>query len=172
MMLQYRQLKFNEKYFISSRGFVISLTRGFALLRPRYDNHGYIRYYIRDKNTDKRKDFKAHRLVAEYFIPKEEGKLLVNHIDGNKTNNKVENLEWCTQHENVQHAHNNDLIHPKKCPILCTTNGKIYSSQSEASKELNISRKAIQLILKGEKQSFKNLHFEYVDKNWKDTKCD
>ena len=58
----------------------------------------------------------------------------------------------------------------RTCPNLI--NGKTYSSQLEASKALNISRKAISLILKGEVYSFKGLHFEYINKDWKNTKCD
>lgn len=50
------------------------------------------------------KSAKVHRIVAEAFIPKEHGRHCVNHIDGDKTNNSVENLEWCSQLENNRHA--------------------------------------------------------------------
>ena len=53
----------------------------------------------------KRKSLKVHRLVAISFIPNPMNKPYINHIDGNPINNCVENLEWCTQHENVVHAY-------------------------------------------------------------------
>ena len=55
------------------------------------------------------KGFKISRLVAEHFLNKKNGKNIVNHIDGNKHNDNVNNLEWCTYSENTLHAFNNNL---------------------------------------------------------------
>lgn len=66
----------------------------------------------------KSKDYLVHRLVAEAFIPKVEGKTCINHIDGNPKNNRVSNLEWCNHNENNNHAFDNDLIKTGKKIIL------------------------------------------------------
>ncbi len=55
-------------------------------------------------------DFWTHRLIAETFIPNPKNLTDINHIDGNPSNNKIENLEWCTRSENMQHAHRTGLI--------------------------------------------------------------
>ena len=65
---------------------------------------GYYRVSMRLENDKKSKSYFVHRLVGLLFLPREEGKNFINHIDGNKHNNSVENLEWCTRNENEQHA--------------------------------------------------------------------
>lgn len=77
----------------------------------RLNDKGYYRCNL--KNDGKRFDFLVHRLVAEAFIPNIDNKPVINHKNGIKTDNRVENLEWCTVSENVIHATRTRLIKTK-----------------------------------------------------------
>lgn len=70
-------------------------------IKPRYVSNGYTRIYARQNSTNKRKDLYIHRLVAEYFIPNPENKKYVDHINCDRSDNRVENLRWCTAKENT-----------------------------------------------------------------------
>ena len=71
--------------------------------------NGYLSVSL--SKNGKTKSYRVHRLVAEHFIPNSNKLFQVNHIDGNKQNNHINNLEWITCKENIHHAWNNNLCH-------------------------------------------------------------
>ena len=122
MQEEWKPLKdYEGLYEISNKGRVLRLGRIITdslgrkrpikdlLLKPQINiENGYV--YVHLGKGDKRKLVSLHRLVAKNFIPKVSGKTYVNHIDGNKENNRVENLEWVTAQENTLHAYENGLL--------------------------------------------------------------
>ncbi len=68
-------------------------------LKPSMNNSGYL--YVNLWKNSKDKKFSIHRLIAIYYIPNPQNKPFINHIDGNKLNNNISNLEWCTPIENL-----------------------------------------------------------------------
>jgi len=76
-------------------------------IKPQVGKNGYIRVEL--WTNGKGKKYLLHRLLAQAFVPNPEGKPQINHIDGNKSNNVISNLEWCTQSENQLHAYRNGL---------------------------------------------------------------
>lgn len=79
-----------------------------TILKTSINKKGYERVYLSMKSKKYTKC--VHRIVAETFIPNIENKKTVNHIDCNKLNNKIENLEWLSNKENIQHAFKNGIF--------------------------------------------------------------
>lgn len=97
---------FEGLYEIDGNGNVYSLiqdkSRRKGLLKSYFTN-GYRKVNLYDLSGKCKKKY-VHRLVAEAFIPNPESKPNVNHIDADRSNNRVSNLEWCTQAENIRHC--------------------------------------------------------------------
>ena len=99
-------LKFN--YYITDDGKVWS-ERTQKFLSFQYDKNGYVKVQMRSTDNKSHR-YSVHRLVLENFKPVENMEnLQVNHIDGNKKNNNLTNLEWTTSEENIRHAIDNNL---------------------------------------------------------------
>jgi hypothetical protein len=146
---------FEGYYEISNLGNIHSIDRtiitkiGLRKLKSKqlklYPNEqGYLNTTVRINNIVH--NFRVHRLVAEAFILNPENKLTVNHIDCNKQNNIVSNLEWATYSENIKHAYDNNLNNSKsqyKTVLQYSKTGHFISehiSISDAIKSLNIDR--------------------------------
>ena len=94
---------YKEHYQISTFGRIKSLKKCHEkILKPFVDKDGYLSIAL--SKDGKVRKFKVHRLVAQAFIPNPDGKPQINHRDGNKMNNHVDNLEWNTDRENNLHA--------------------------------------------------------------------
>jgi hypothetical protein len=109
----YYQLDGSSHCYINTAGAVLSTGNRRPAFLKQQDNNGYKQVSIK-LDTGGRGFPYVHRLVAARFIPNPEGKPDVNHIDGNKGNNDVRNLEWCTESENTRHAYATGLMKAKQ----------------------------------------------------------
>ncbi|MGB5637215.1 MAG: NUMOD4 domain-containing protein [Waterburya sp.] len=92
------------------------------ILKPRTNPSGY--YYVGLRKNGTRATFAIHQLLAQAFIPNPNNKKTVNHIDGNKLNNSVSNLEWTTYSENLEHAYKTGLRRAVKPSEVASKNYK------------------------------------------------
>lgn len=162
-------------YQVSNLGKIKSLARNTKnqysyqerLLKEILDKDGYC--VINLHNGCKVKTHKVHRLVANAFLGKKEN-LEVNHKDGNKKNNCVENLEWCTSQENTIHAFNKKLFIPKcgkdcknsKAVIIKKDNYiKKFDTEKLASEFLRVRPSAINNCLKKRNKKCKGYEVFY-----------
>ena len=135
-------------YEVSDDGRVRSLREGRYHMKEKTPTNvrGYLKVSLYQK--PRHQMISVHRLVAEVFVPNPECKPFVNHINGIKTDNRKENLEWVTAQENTDHAIRTGLFDPacqKKCkPIIvlnkATGELKRYPSASEAARQLDVDQ--------------------------------
>ena len=157
-MEYWKQIKGYPHLLISRAGNVWSTTYN-RELHPFLTNRGYIRVCLsKDKTV---KQVHVHRLVAEAFIPNPDNLPQVDHIDGDKTNNKVENLRWISHSENCRKSRPH-AEKPNRA-IICVETGRVFASKAQAGRALGIPTAVMSSLLKGEVDSYHHLHFKYYN---------
>lgn len=148
-------------YQVSNLGRVKRVTTG-RVLKGSKITGGYLGVSLYKNSVMSTK--KIHRLVAEAFIPNPESKSQVNHIDENKTNNKVSNLEWMTAKENSNHGTRNERL---SIPIIAT-NIKTdevteFYGAHECARQLGLHQQNITEVLKGRYKQTVGSTFKYLN---------
>lgn len=160
---------------VSNHGNIRSSLRGaWKVLKAQADNKGYLRVTYVYKKEKRR--VKVHRLVALMFVPADPFKNHVNHINGDKTDNRAINLEWCTNQENAHHAIKNGLWDSviegakrvndaRKRAVLATNikSGSVTRFISVSDAERACNTKHVCAVMSGERRKANGYIFKYAD---------
>lgn len=173
-MIEWKKIIINgeeTQYSVSNEGQVRNDNTNYLLSLTLSQGYRHVGLTINQKP----KNCRVHRLVAEAFIPNPENKPYVNHIDGNRQNNNVNNLEWVTPQENIAHAHQTGLVKKTKGrPVIqYSLNGEemiTFVSAAEAERQLNILQSKITLCCQRKRLTSGDYQWRYADDPVKDVK--
>lgn len=149
---------------IKSLGTITKYKPKERILKLAKSNAGYLRVHIGHHYN--RRTWNVHRLIAITFIPNPLNKKEVNHIDGDTTNNKVDNLEWVTPSENIKHSFERLGKRPHNCKkVKCIETGKIYDCVMDASRDVGVRYTCITACCRHDRgrHTSGGYHWEWVE---------
>lgn len=156
---------FNRKYFVDDGG------RVFNQFGRRLSNHingkreyPYVEFGHKVNGRTVRKRYFVHRLVAELFLPNPSNLPQVNHIDGNKNNSHLSNLEWVSAGENQTHSRYvlGNVTGFEDKPVECIETGTVYRSTRDAWRDTKVGYSHISECANGKRKTAGNRHWRYV----------
>jgi len=156
-------------YFASDQGRIKSRANGGnRILKPYTNKQGYLVLGVRYK--DERKTMRVHRLVAICFLEKTGPD--VNHKNGIKTDNRLENLEWVTKRENQQHAIANGLFKTRTIDMLSLAGEHLrtFISSREAERVMGIHNSTINRCCRGERKTASGYKWAFVESDMSELK--
>lgn len=161
----WRDIKgYEGSYQVSTLGEVRNLrTNPPRLLKPWRHPAGYVCVTL--SQDSKKTKHLVHRIVAEAFLPNPENKPQVNHKNGDKSDNNVNNLEWCSGLENSRHSAytlGNESTKAKR-PVVCLDTLQVFPSISEAARAVNGCNQNIVKCCQGKRYTHKGLRWAYVE---------
>ena len=157
--------RLNEHYEVSNYGNVKSLRKN-IILKPSIRPDGY--YFLNVSGFRHRRTWKVHQLIAHVFLPNSENKPQINHKNGIKTDNRVDNLEWCTASENVRHSFDVLKREPTKCfgssnkmsrKVIDNLTGKEFETIRSAALFLGLKDFTLSAMLSGRNKNKTNYSF-------------
>lgn len=151
-------------YSVSTEGEVRKDTTNYILSQSSQQDYKFVGLII----NGKQKRMRVHRMVALTFIDNPDNKPYVNHINGNRSDNNVENLEWVTPSENTQHAVNTGLFKSgrKRAVIQYNLNGEqmaTFESATEAARQTGGSQSKITMCCRRQRDSANDYQWRYYD---------
>lgn len=153
--------RYEGLYRISNTGKIKNVKTG-KILKGGDNGRGY-RFVFLCKDVKHHKRFYVHRLVATHFIVNKHNYPQVNHIDGNKSNNNVNNLEWCTPIHNS--LHKKEVLGKTNCKaVKCIETGVVFKSIDEASNYYGLSHSVLSRVVNQDKnhKTFAGYHWKFV----------
>ena len=159
-MERWLPIKEYPKYSVSNEGNVKNNVTG-KVLRHGTNPKGYHIVSLYKDSIPATK--KVHRLVADAFYDGDHDGLEVNHIDGDKSNNSITNLEWCTCSYNANHAYKNGLRKPPRMKrVKIVETGEIFDSMSDCARAIGGTISGIYDCNNGRQETHRGYHFELV----------
>lgn len=158
-----RPFYLDNRYTVCSDGSILGING--APLKLAKNQNGYLFFNFWYKG--KRKVVMAHRAILKSFVPEPDDRHQINHKDGNKTNNSLDNLEWCTGKENTIHARDilNTVFARNKREVTAinidTGEAKVFDSLSSCAKYLGVSITSVYRVVRGQRKHTKRYTISY-----------